>query len=86
MFKPLYERKKASLKKDKQELKAFMAKLEHPLKDEMESVRTIILNANGNVAERINGNAPSYYHKEDMLTLTQEPQSIFTLYFTMKRS
>lgn len=46
----------------------YMDALKHPLKTEMEAVRTIIKNANPKIAERIKWNAPSYYFKDDMVT------------------
>ncbi len=39
---------------------AFMEKLEHPLKEEIEAVRKII-KGNDNISERIKWNAPSYH-------------------------
>jgi hypothetical protein len=55
-------------KKDIDHVNEYMIKLVHPLKAEIEAVRTIIKNADGKISERIKWNAPSYYHKEDMLT------------------
>ena len=49
-------------------VKDYMDKLEHPLKAEIEAVRTIIQNASSKIAERIKWNAPSYYYKEDLVT------------------
>lgn len=46
----------------------YMQKLEHPLKAEIEALRTIIKSANPAISERIKWNAPSYYAKEDFLT------------------
>jgi hypothetical protein len=39
----------------------FMDKLEHPLKSEMEAVRTVILSANKEITEGLKWNAPSFY-------------------------
>lgn len=50
------------------EVNEYMNKLEHPLKAEMEAVRTIIKGANKKISERIKWNAPSYYYKEDLVT------------------
>lgn len=44
----------------------YMKNLEHPLKSEMEAVRTIILQANSLISERIKWNSPSFYYKGDM--------------------
>lgn len=53
---------------DAEKVNAFMAELEHPLKTEIEAVRTIIKGANDKIAERIKWNAPSYYYKGDLVT------------------
>ena len=45
---------------------AYMAQLEHPYKEEMEAIRSIILKADKKLAERIKWNAPSFYYKKDM--------------------
>jgi hypothetical protein len=39
----------------------FMEKLEHPLKSEMEAVRTVILSANEKITEGIKWKVPSFY-------------------------
>ena len=44
----------------------YMSKLEHPLKAEIEAVRTIIMKANSKIAERVKWNAPSFFYKADM--------------------
>ncbi len=44
----------------------YLRKLKHPLKAEMEAVRSIIRHANGKLAERIKWNAPSFYYRADM--------------------
>jgi len=49
-------------------VQTYMDQLEHPLKDVLEALRTIIKNANPNISERIKWNAPSYYNKEDIVT------------------
>ncbi len=58
---------------DEQAVEAYMEKLEHPLKAEIEAVRAIIKNAAPNISERIKWNAPSYYCKEDMVTFHIRP-------------
>ena len=53
----------------KETVEEHMAGLQdHPLKAEIEEVRTIIKGANPKIMERIKWNAPSYYYKEDMVT------------------
>lgn len=46
----------------------YMAALEHPMKAEMEALRSIIKSANPLLSERIKWNAPSYYYLEDIVT------------------
>lgn len=53
---------------DEEKVNEYMSKLDHPLKAEIEAVRTIIKNSNRNIAERVKWNAPSYYYKEDIVT------------------
>ncbi len=59
----------------------WMQKLEHPLKAEIDAVRTIIKTSNSNIKERIKWNAPSYYTTEDIVTFnhraTQHVHLIF---------
>ena len=47
---------------------AYMQKLEHPLKKEMEEVRTIIKQATVKIKEQVKWNAPSFFYKEDLAT------------------
>ncbi|MCW3074105.1 MAG: hypothetical protein JWP69_1174 [Flaviaesturariibacter sp.] len=49
-----------------EEVAAFMQVLEHPLKEVVEAVRTIILAANPAMAERIKWKSPSFYCIEDL--------------------
>ncbi|MES2704458.1 MAG: DUF1801 domain-containing protein [Bacteroidota bacterium] len=46
----------------------YMQKLEHPLKAEIEAVRSIILKADKKLAERVKWSAPSFYYKHDLAT------------------
>jgi uncharacterized protein YdhG (YjbR/CyaY superfamily) len=46
----------------------YMARLKHPLKNEIEAVRKIIKGANRKINERIKWNAPSYCTTEDFVT------------------
>jgi hypothetical protein len=52
---------------DVEQVEAFMGKLKHPLKAEIEAVRAII-KGNKKISERVKWNAPSYYYKEDLVT------------------
>jgi hypothetical protein len=45
---------------------AYMQRLEHPLKAEVEAVRAIILGANRKIAERVKWNSPSFYYQQDL--------------------
>ena len=46
----------------------YMDALHHPLKPEMEALRSIIKKANPALSERIKWNAPSYYYIDDIVT------------------
>lgn len=59
----------------------YMQKLQHPLKDEIEAVRTIIRSANKKIEERIKWNAPSYYYKEDLVTFNPKAEKHVHLVF-----
>ncbi|MBL0743444.1 DUF1801 domain-containing protein [Chryseolinea lacunae] len=68
-------------KDDATAVAAYMTALKHPLKAEIEAVRTIIKNAHPDIAERIKWNAPSYHSKEDMVTFHVRPQDCVHLVF-----
>lgn len=53
---------------DAEKVAAYMDALDHPLKKEVEVVRSIIKNANSKLNERIKWNAPSYYYIDDIVT------------------
>lgn len=53
---------------DTEKVEAYMDALNHPLKKEVEAVRSIIKNANSKLNERIKWNAPSYYYMDDIVT------------------
>jgi hypothetical protein len=59
----------------------FMNKLEHPLKSEMEAIRTVILSANNEITEGIKWNAPSFYFNGYLRPSTPEPESLFKSFF-----
>ena len=59
----------------------YMAKLEHPLKAEIEEVRMIIRNANSKIAERIKWNAPSFYYNLDMAAFNPRSKAFVQLIF-----
>ncbi|MEO6722471.1 MAG: DUF1801 domain-containing protein [Ferruginibacter sp.] len=67
-------------KSDAELVNDYMDQLKHPLKDEIEAVRTIIT-SNKKISERIKWNAPSYYYKEDLVTFNPRNQKQVHLVF-----
>ncbi|WP_167509863.1 DUF1801 domain-containing protein [Corallococcus terminator] len=60
------------------EVEAFMAELEHPLKAEIETVRSAILASDKTLTERIKWKAPSFcYAGDDRVTFRLAPKGIF---------
>lgn len=53
---------------DSEKVKAWLSKLNQPLRKEIEVVSKIIRSCSAKLKERIKWNAPSYYYKEDILT------------------
>ena len=72
---------KTASKSDADKVNEYLAKLEHPLKREIEAIRVIIMNANNKLAERIKWNAPSYYYKEDLVTFNLRATNYVHLVF-----
>lgn len=64
-----------------EQVDAFIDKLKHPLKPEIEAVRTIIKSVSTKISERIKWNAPSYYYKEDIVTFNVRPTEHVHLVF-----
>ncbi|TQR19910.1 DUF1801 domain-containing protein [Psychrobacillus vulpis] len=65
-----------------QQVIEFMNNLDHPLKEEIEEVRKIILNANIIISEHIKWNAPSYHIEgEDRITFNLHGKGFFRLIF-----
>ena len=60
---------------------AYMKKLKHPLKAEMEAVRSIILKANSKMGERVKWNAPSFFHRVDMAAFNPRAQDFVQVIF-----
>jgi hypothetical protein len=58
-----------------------MNKLEHPLKAEMEAVRTAILSANQKITEGIKWNAPSFYCTEYFATFNPRAREFVQVIF-----
>ncbi len=60
----------------------FLAKLEHPLKSEIEEIRSIILNAYENITEHIKWNAPSFcIQEQDRITFNLHGKAGIRLVF-----
>ena len=66
---------------DAEKVVAYMQELEHPLKAEIEALRTIIKETDTRIMERIKWKAPSYYCKEDFLTFNHRMQDKVHLIF-----
>lgn len=64
------------------QVEAFMDRLQHPLRKEIDAVRAIIRAADGELTEGIKWNAPSFSHRgEDRITFNLHGQSSFRLVF-----
>ncbi|MFX3673586.1 MAG: DUF1801 domain-containing protein [Paenisporosarcina sp.] len=74
--------KKSMKLSDHQQVVDFMNNLEHPLKEEIEEVRKIILSANKLITEHIKWNAPSFrVENEDRITFNLHGKGFFRLIF-----
>ncbi len=60
---------------------AYMKKLKHPLKAEIEAVRSIIKGADKKIGERVKWNAPSFFYREDMVTFNHRNEQQVHLVF-----
>ena len=55
----------------------FMAELEHPLKAEIEALRSLVLGAHTGITEQIKWNAPSFcFGGDDRVTFRLQPTSL----------
>ena len=64
------------------EVDQFMARLEHPLKDGVQRLRTAILASNDTITEHIKWNAPSFRHAgQDRVTFRLQPGDKLQLIF-----
>lgn len=59
----------------------FMSKLEHPLKAELEAVRSIVVNANPKIEEDVKWGGPSFFYKEDLATFNPRIKNYIALIF-----
>ena len=50
---------------DTEQIDAYFATLDHPNKAEIAALRTIILNANAKIADRIEWKVPSFYYRDN---------------------
>src|SRR5215211_753420 len=65
-----------------QEVDRFISGLDHPLKEEVERLRTAILDSNDEITEHIKWNAPSFcYAGEDRVTFRLYPEDRVQLVF-----
>lgn len=48
-----------------EQIEAYLAALDHPHKAEIVALRSIILHANGKIAERIKWKVPSFYYRDN---------------------
>ncbi len=72
------DRRKAA---EAEAVQLYMEQLDHPLKEEIGLLRSIIQTAGPGIHERIKWNAPSYYFTEDMVTFNPRDQSRVHLVF-----
>ena len=59
----------------------FMAKLDHPLKAELQRVRDIILAADDRMTEVIKWGGPTFMYKGNLATLTPRTRRFVNLFF-----
>ncbi|ASS76019.1 hypothetical protein CIG75_14300 [Tumebacillus algifaecis] len=65
-----------------QQVVEFLKQLEHPLKAEIEEVRSIVLQAKEGITEQIKWNAPSFcFQNEDRVTFNLQGKGFFRLVF-----
>jgi hypothetical protein len=63
----------------------YMRQLDHPMKAEIEAVRSIILKANPKVAERVKWNVPSFYYRDDLAAFHLRSTGFIQLVFVFHR-
>ena len=67
--------------KKKESVEDYMAKLEHPLKAEVEALREIIKAIDERINEEVKWNAPSYSYKDYIATFNLRPHEHVHLIF-----
>jgi len=73
--------KKAQKPSDAEQVTEYMKKLVHPLKTEIEAVKSIIKQSDPRISERIKWNAPSYYFIVDLVTFNHRMEKKVHLVF-----
>jgi uncharacterized protein YdhG (YjbR/CyaY superfamily) len=68
-------------KKPKETVDEYMAKLEHPLKAEVQAIRDIIKSVHPEIMEQIKWNAPSFSYKDYIATFNLRAQQHVHLIF-----
>jgi uncharacterized protein YdeI (YjbR/CyaY-like superfamily) len=66
---------------DTKKVDEFISQLEHPLKAELEAVRSIIVNANPKIEEDVKWGGPSFLYREDMATFNPRIKNYVALIF-----
>jgi uncharacterized protein YdeI (YjbR/CyaY-like superfamily) len=67
---------------DHEQVVEYMNNLQHPLKQEIEEVRKIVLSADPRLTEHIKWNAPSFcFQDEDRVTFNLQGKGFFRLVF-----
>lgn len=64
-----------------QAVNAFMDELDHPLKQEVQAVRQIIMNTHSGIKEQIKWNAPSFGYTDYIVTFHLRPRDRVHLVF-----
>lgn len=72
---------KTALKKPDVTAEEFMKACQHPFKQEIETLRNIIKQANKKISERVKWNAPSYFYIKDMAAFNLHQQKFVQLIF-----
>jgi hypothetical protein len=74
--------RRAAAKAGAADVPAFLRKLTHARKDDVEKVRAIVLSADKNLTERVKWNAPSFCHGgDDRITFRLQPGDRVQLVF-----
>ena len=64
------------------EVSTFLDDLHHPLREEIEALRILILKANSKITENIKWNGPNYcFESEDQITMRLHPPKQIQLIF-----